>query len=70
MFFKKKKVIINSKYKLKDFVHFNYKGDIKYGHIREIKETPLGILYDIQVGGECPSILKDIPEKIVFLNEK
>ena len=63
LFKKKKKKIINSKFKEDDFVSFFYKGELNFGFIYNIKEDENGkILYDVQIGGECPAILKDIKE--------
>lgn len=61
MFFKKKK-IINSKFKVSDLVFFHYNNDLKLGNIVKIYENDNIILYDIQIGGECPSIIKGILE--------
>ncbi len=61
MFFKKKK-IINSKFKVNDLVFFHYNNDLKLGNIVKIYENDNIILYDIQIGGECPSIIKGILE--------
>lgn len=66
-FFKKKtkKVEINSKYKLQDFVQFRYRDTIALGNIVDIKEKDGVVYYDIQIGGECPAILTDIEEKTI-----
>ena len=61
MFFKKKK-IIHSKFKVNDLVFFHYNNDLKLGNIVKIYENDNIILYDIQIGGECPSIIKGILE--------
>ena len=69
-FFKKKKPaeIINSKYSIGEFVLFkNHKNEATNGNIYAIKKDENDkVLYDIQVGGECPSILIDIAEDKVI----
>lgn len=61
MFFKKKKRI-NSKFEVNDLVFFHYNNDLKLGNIVKIYEIDNNILYDVQIGGECPSIIKGIFE--------
>ncbi|MBQ4356571.1 MAG: hypothetical protein II788_01160 [Acholeplasmatales bacterium] len=65
-FKKKVKKEINSKYKKEEFVRFMFHGEMTYGYIWEIKENEDGsILYDIQVGAQCPWVAENIPEEIV-----
>lgn len=68
--FKKKKPVepINSKFKVNQSARFkNRHGEIIYGRVYAIRKTKDDkILYDIQVGGECPYIKTDIPEEEVF----
>ena len=68
-FFRKKtkKIEINSKYKLQDFVQFRYRDSIALGYIVDIKEKDGAILYDIQIGGECPAVIPDVEEKTISL---
>lgn len=72
-FFKKKKAnkpVINSQFKVGDPVRFRHKDELTFGWIYEIKLGPNGkVIYDIQVGGQCPAVLKDIPEEILKLRE-
>ena len=73
MCFKKKKkepIIINSKYHIGENVRFrNRFGDFVYGVVSNIKQNKDGkILYDVQVGGECPYVKTDIPEEEVLQN--
>ena len=65
---KKQKIQINSKYKEGDFVMFKNKRDeVTNGYIYRIYLSPNGeVMYDIQVGGECPSILNEILENKVI----
>ena len=68
---KKKTVIVGSKYNLGDFVLFKNKRDeATNGYIYNIKQEGDTILYDIQVGGECPAIIENIPEDKVILKKK
>ena len=73
LFFKKKpKKIIpeNAKFSVGQLVHFRHRGELYFGFIYEIHYNPLGkIIYDIQVGGQCPAIIKEIPEEIIFIKK-
>ena len=68
-FFKKKKkvTITNNKYQIREPVRFKRRGEVDPGVIYNIKQNNEGeIIYDVQIGGECPVIIKDIPEKDIF----
>lgn len=63
MFFMKKKkekvIIENNKYNKGEYVDFRYKDDLKVGVIREIyMDDEKNISYEINVGGECPYIVR------------
>ena len=67
-FFKKKKIIPDTKYKMKDYVRFRYRGELCFGWVYEIhykqgEET----IYDIQIGGQCPAILYGFKESQLTL---
>ena len=64
----KKPDMIDSRFKIDDFVLFkDHKNDATQGTIYSIKLLEDGqIMYDIQVGGECPKVIKDIPENKVI----
>ena len=67
--FKKKKseVILNSTYKKGQKVSFKRRDDVDPGIIFEVRKNSYGeIIYDIQIGGECPAIIKDVNEKDIF----
>ena len=67
MFFKRKKVeIIESKFKKGDFVNFRYKDDLRFGIVYDIKKANDEIIYSVQMGGECPVIINNLPEKALF----
>ena len=60
---KKPKIEINSKYKIGDPVSFFYKQDLKFGFVHNVKLSDEGkVIYDIQIGGECPAVIYDIKE--------
>lgn len=64
---KKAKIVIDSKYQIGDFVLFkNKKDEATSGYIYNVKQDGTGVIYDIQIGGECPAILADIPEEKVI----
>lgn len=67
LFKKKTKIEINSKYKLGQKVFFKYKGDVTAAYIYSVKETEDGIIYSLQIGGECPAIIENIKENNIFL---
>ncbi len=70
MFFKKKKIKIDSKYKIDEFVGFHKNGDLKLGVVIAVRIVDGKTLYDINVGGEASWIAKDIEEeKIVKLKK-
>lgn len=72
-FFKKKKktvVQIDSKYKKGDYVNFRYKDELYFGWIwsiyyKNIEGKPM-IAYDIQIAGQCPTIVRGILEEKVI----
>ena len=63
--FKKKKtpVIEGNKFSVNQDITFRYRGSMSPGIVYAIK---LGenneILYDIQIGGECPAIIENVKE--------
>ena len=67
-FFKKKKKvsITGNKYQLGQDVRFRYRDSMCPGVIYEIKLDSNGnVIYDIQLGGECPIVVKDVKEEII-----
>ena len=60
---KKEEPITDGKFKMGDFVYFRYRGELAFGWIYGIKKDAQGnILYDVQLGGQCPSVIYDLPE--------
>ena len=69
LFKRKKKVVIsNNKYELGQFVNFKYKNEVCPGVICNVKlDQDNNVTYDVQIGGECPVIVKDVQEDKIFL---
>ena len=67
----KSSIETNTTYKIGQFVHFRYRDELYFGYVNWIyKGTNNEILYDIQVGGQCPAIIKGIREDIIFIMEE
>lgn len=65
-FKKKKKEVIVGLYKKGDNINFPFKNEMTPGIIYDIKKDEAGeIIYDIQIGGECPAIIHGIKEKFI-----
>ncbi len=67
-FFKKRKseIEINSKYKIGDSVSFFYKKELRFGRIYNVRlSDDSKVIYDIQLGGECPVVIYDVEEDLV-----
>ena len=73
-FFKKKnkkEPITGNKYQVGQTVRFRYKGEICPGYIYEVKQDDnKNIIYDVQIGGECPAIIVNIKEEEIFISSK
>ena len=56
----------NSKFKIGDYVDFYYRDDLYFGHISNIYLDGFnGVLYDIDIAGQCPETLTEIKEEKV-----
>jgi hypothetical protein len=67
----KEEFIEEAKFKIEEFVSFRHRNDLKCGYIYKIKKNDDGsIVYDIQIGGECPAIVNNIPEDKIFRSKK
>lgn len=64
MFFFQKKYPAAAKYKLKDFVNFYHRGEMRFAWVYDAKvdKTSGEILYTMQVGGQCPALVYDVSE--------
>lgn len=68
---KKKKYPEEAKYKLGDFVNFRYRDELYFGYIYGAKIKDDKIIYDIQIGGQCPAVIYDYKEEdIIGLKKK
>lgn len=72
-FFRKKKTVtvtINSKYLVGDFVKFRHREELDPGVIVAVKlNQNQEIVYDIQIGGECPIVVENVLEKDVVVKK-
>ena len=61
---KTSKVVPESyKYQLGSSVGFKYRGDFTRAYVYDVYlDEEENIVYDLQIGGECPAIIKGIPE--------
>lgn len=67
---RKKKPKIEAKFHLGDSVRFRYKDELYFGWIYEIHaENSACVIYDVQVGGQCPMIIKNIKEEELTLRK-
>ena len=68
-FFKKKKTLITwNRFQLGQLVSFKYRDEINpriIYHINLDKDNK--IIYDVQIGGECPAVISDIKEEAIFI---
>jgi hypothetical protein len=56
-----------AKYKKGDFVNFTRRGELRFGWIYGAKAHKGGnVTYTMQIGGQCPSFLYDIPEEDII----
>ena len=72
-FFKKKtKEVIITKYKIGEFIAFKDRhNELTHGYIYSYKKDGVGnIIYDIQIGGECPAIIHDVSEDRIMIIPK
>ena len=71
MFFFKKKYPAAAKYKVKDFVNFYYRGEMRFAWIYDAEVDKSGaVSYTMQVGGQCPALIYNVPERdIIGLKE-
>ncbi len=67
----KKKYPAAAKYKVKDFVNFYHRGEMRFAWIYDAKVDKSGaVSYTMQVGGQCPALIYDVPEAdIIGLKE-
>lgn len=70
LFKKKQKVVLDSHYRVGDVVNFRYRNEINPGIIYDVYVSHTGeIVYDIQIGGECPAVIQGIKDQDIFLRK-
>ncbi len=70
LFKRKKKIVIETKFKEGDPVRFRYKGELYFGWIYVIyAKEGQPTTYDVQIGGQCPMVIKNIKEEELTLRE-
>lgn len=74
MCFKKKNKIVevvNSRFKLGDYVDFFRRDDLYFGHVSNIYlDDNKQVLYDIDIAGQCPATIVGVEEeKVVRIHE-
>jgi len=63
-FKKKKQEELISKYKMREQVTFRHRGDMAIGFVSSVyRGEDAGLLYDVQIGGECPTVIHGIKEE-------
>ena len=71
--FKKKEKVLpvpDSKFVPGDRVYFKHRGDRTTGHIYRVYAGENGeVLYDVQVGGQCPYFLYGMKEELLNLQK-
>lgn len=69
-FFKKKKpkqVITNNKFQMGECIRFRCRGEMSPGIIYGMRLNNDGeVIYDVQIGGECPAIIYNVEEKAII----
>ena len=70
LFKRKPKKVIESKFHDGEYVRFRYRGELTTGWIYNIYENEGGVIYDIQIGGQCPAILYGFKEEQLTSLEK
>lgn len=68
---KKKPVINNNKYYVGQWIKFRHRGELEPGVIYDMNLDDEGdVIYDVQLGGECPVIIEGVKEKDIIPNNK
>ena len=63
----KKKIQFDHSYNVGQRVNFKYRDDVVTGYIEKVSLDKEGnVIYDIQIGGECPATISNVPEKDIF----
>ena len=69
-FFKKKKEkekITNNKFEIGESVKFRHRDELDPGIIYDMRlDSDGNVVYDVQVGGECPVIVRNVKETSII----
>lgn len=60
---KKEEIVVGNKYRVGEGVSFKHRDDFIPGTVIKVHKLNEEIVYDVQVGGECPYIRENIAEK-------
>lgn len=63
---KKEEYPENAKYKKGEFVRFRYRNEVTHGFVYDARVSEEGILYTLQMGGECPSFAYNYKEENII----
>ena len=64
---KKQEPIVHGRFIKGQNVKFHYRDDVCPGIIYDVKLDSEGlVVYDVQIGGECPAVIKDVKEDSIF----
>ena len=62
LFRRKKKVVVDTKFKVGDPIFFRLHGDLTFGWIYRVYPGENETIYDVQVGGQCPAVIEKVKE--------
>ena len=67
-FFRKKvKIQVHGRFAKDELVNFKYRGEVCPGIIYKVYlDKDQRVVYDIQIGGECPAVIVNIKEEEIF----
>ena len=68
---KKEEPVTGNKYFVGDFILFHRKNELYNGYIYKVHyDNEKNIVYDIQIGGECPVVIENILENKIVRRAK
>ena len=70
LFKRKKKVVLETKFKVGDPILFRLHKELTFGWIYRIYPNENGTLYDVQVGGQCPAVIEKVPENELTIRKE
>ena len=64
---KSKSVITGNKFEVGESVRFRYRDEMSPGTIYDMRlDSDNNIVYDVQIGGECPVVINNIKEDKIY----